>query len=175
MHLCRSGPLQHHNSTPLQCWDVYFDLLRIPTPSFQNTQTHTHRSSALDYLPKLGQAFHGRPQTLLCRCRVTSASDINTLCMHRRLCVCVCVCTSACSQTDLASSPGARHTAHNTQWRVPCSSFQPLFSFLPSLLFLWFFTSSYGICYMRRQRPKPTLLKYGCSWHRNSITVMIWW
>lgn len=106
--------LRHSPAIPQLCY-VDFDLLPAKTSNThtffpKHTDTHAQILCPLHCLPKPGQAFHGRPQTLLCRCRVTSASDINTHTHTLRASLPVRVC----SQTDLASSLGARRTAHNT-------------------------------------------------------------
>lgn len=151
MHLCRSSP-----STLLHsCLNVYFDLplLTSNTHTFfrKHTHTHTRRSSALlTTFPSLAKPFIDAHKP--------SSAGVG-LPLPQTSTHFVCITACACSQTDLASSVGARHTAHNIHWRVPCSSFQLLFSFLPSLLFLWFSTSIYGICYMRRQQPKPLFVE----------------
>lgn len=107
----------------LQClpWSPNRYRLQISTPSLQNM--HAYANALLTTFLSLPKPFMGahRPSSAGVGLPLPQTSTSR---VHHRLCVCVC------SQTDLASSLGARHTAHNTHRCVPHSSFQPLFSFL---------------------------------------------
>lgn len=106
---------------------IYLDLLPVLTSNIHTLFFKTHTEILLTTFLKLPFMDTHRPSPAGVRLPLI---QISTHSLHFFLCVCVCV------QTDLASSVGVSHTTHNTHRRVPCSTFQPLFSFPTSPLFL---------------------------------------
>lgn len=85
---------------------------------------------------------------------------------HITACVCVYVCVRRLTWR-LVLEPDTPHTIHTDMSLIHLFNFS--FLSLHLFYFFWFPTSTHGICYMRHQWLKLTLLKYSCLWHRKQL------